>query len=104
MVGVSGDDNRIQRDITIRVDETRMSISIPMDEVAELCLRNAAKKVNELLSQYRQHFPEASKEDTLAYVALHCARDYFELEHLTNSSDTEQRLSSLLNTLEDTLT
>lgn len=102
-MSLSGDLSRKQRDITIRIGETRISISIPAEEESELHLRRAAKVVNDLLVRYRQHFPDASKEDTLAYVALHCARDFCELEYHENNKQTEKRLSALLESIEDAL-
>lgn len=102
-MGLSGNDSHKKRDITIRVDETRMSISIPMDEDVELHLRSGAKMVNELLSQYRLRFPDASKEDTLAYVALHCARDFCALEHQRRHRQTDERLQALLKSIDEAL-
>lgn len=102
-MGPSRDDNHRNRDITIRIHDTRMMLSIPAEEDVEHHLREAAKRVNELLTQYRNAYPKASKEETLTYVALHCARDLCEAEHNERNKQIEQRLNVLLKTIEDTL-
>lgn len=103
-MGLSEDEGRKQRDITVRVDDIRMSIRIPVgEEETELHLRSAAKMVNDLISRYRLRFPHSSREEILAYVALHSARDFCELDFDDRSRQNEQRLSALLKSLDEAL-
>lgn len=66
--------NRFEtRDITIRIEDRRLSLTIPRTEIAEQKIRRAADRVNATLEKYRIAFPDATKEELMTYVALHIA-------------------------------
>lgn len=87
------------RNITIRIEDQRLSLTIPRTEVAEQKIRRAADQVNSVLEKYRLAFPEAKKEDLMTYVALHIANNAqskeLEMDNLKLSDRLEKMVKQL---------
>lgn len=87
------------RNITIRVDNQRLSLEIPRTEIAEQKIRRAADQVNSTLERYRLVFPEATKLELMTYVALHIANEaeasLLQQEELQLSSRLQKLLGQL---------
>lgn len=87
------------RNITIRVDNQRLSLEIPRTEIAEQKIRRAADQVNSTLERYRLVFPEATKLELMTFVALHIANEaqgtIIEQEELQLSSRLQVLLTQL---------
>lgn len=90
-----------QQNITIRIaDVNPISMSIPAN--SEEIVRLAEFNVNRVWNKWRKDFPERNSKEILAMMALHIARNYYQLLEQVNSQQTilkefEDELDRLLN-------
>lgn len=90
-----------QQNITIRIaDVNPISMLIPAEK--EGIVRRAEYNVNRIWNQWRNDFPDRNSKEILAMMALHIARNYYQLLEEVNSQQTilkefEDELDRLLN-------
>lgn len=100
MDGEHSEINRFMtRDITIRIEDQRLSLTIPRTEIAEQKIRRAADQVNSVLEKYRVAFPDAKRDELMTYVALHIANNaqtsMLEMEDLQLTSRLKKLVKQL---------
>lgn len=79
------------------------SYPLIIDRADEEVLREAAKRVNDMLNRYREIFPGLSKERYLAMVALHNGVMNLEKENLNDVAPYGERLQQSIDRIVDYL-
>ena len=74
-----------------------------IDRADEEVLREAAKRVNNMLNMYRETFPNLSTEQSLAMVALHNGAMNVQKEGMNNTAPFNERLKRSVGLIEEFL-
>ena len=76
---------------------------LTIDRNDEEVLREAAKRVNNMLNMYRETFPNLSKEQYLAMVALHNGAMNVQKEGMNDTAPFHKRLKQSVDLIESFL-
>lgn len=76
---------------------------LTIDRADEEVLREAAKRVNNMLNMYRETFPNLSKEQYLAMVALHNGAMNVQKEGMNDTAPFCKRLKQSVDLIESFL-
>ncbi len=87
--------------ITLLVGDHSFKLNVPREQ--EKVYRDAAARVNAMLSRYRSEFPGLSREQYLAMVALHNATMDIEKKGLNDTAPFSARLKKSIDTLDEYL-
>lgn len=94
-------------EFNITLDVAGRSYRVPVsrgDQQTEFLYREAAKRVQQYLALYRQHFSKSLEEiDLLSMAAIHLAWDAVRLETQCDPEAYSQTIQRLTDTLEDYL-
>jgi len=85
--------------IKLKILERNYPLNIKWEE--EEKLREAAKRINEIVNRFKQHYPNKDYQDLLAMACLQFASKLIDLEKNQDSNDLDKKIEELCEDLDD---